>query len=162
MEIRTQKIWWCSKVLYYAFGPSQCHDRVSTVDLCRTGKTYTLITCALSIVFVHGFGGHRKDTWTSDGVYWPKDFLKPKLERVHVIAFGYNADISRFTPRRRWWLCLSLRVGTFDQPYQPAHRVPGKAWIFFSWYMTYSPRRTARPSAYFRGPLYWLYCCQKR
>jgi len=58
-----------------------------------------LITCALSIVFVHGFGGHRKDTWTSDGVYWPRDFLKPKLERARIISFGYDADISQFLPQ---------------------------------------------------------------
>jgi hypothetical protein len=58
-----------------------------------------LITCASSVVFVHGLGGHCMDTWTSEGVYWPRDFLKPKLERARVISFGYDADISRFLPQ---------------------------------------------------------------
>jgi hypothetical protein len=60
---------------------------------------YALITCALSIVFVHGFGGHYTDTWTSEGVYWPQDFLKSKLERARIISFAYDAVISRFLPQ---------------------------------------------------------------
>ena len=53
----------------------------------------------ISIVFVHGFGGHCTDTWTSQGVYWPRDFLKPKLERARIISFDYDTDISRFLPQ---------------------------------------------------------------
>jgi len=97
---RTQEIRRCSKVVYYTFGTNRHRDRVSTIALCRTDrKTYTLMTCASSIVFVHGFGGHYTDTWTSEGVYWPRDLLKSKLERARIISFAYDADISQFLPQ---------------------------------------------------------------
>ena len=34
------------------------------------------------IVFVHGLGGHRIDTWQRDEVMWPRDLLKIKLPNV--------------------------------------------------------------------------------
>lgn len=48
---------------------------------------------------MHGFGGHYTDTWTSEGVYWPRDFLKSKLERARIVSFAYDADISQFLPQ---------------------------------------------------------------
>ncbi|KDR69838.1 hypothetical protein GALMADRAFT_911930 [Galerina marginata CBS 339.88] len=49
-------------------------------------------------MFVHGFGGHYTDTWTSEGVHWPQEFLKSKLERARIISFAYDANISQFLP----------------------------------------------------------------
>jgi hypothetical protein len=53
----------------------------------------------ISIVFVHGFGGHRIDTWTLNGFCWPREYLKSKLERARIISFGYEADVHRLLPQ---------------------------------------------------------------
>jgi protein SERAC1 len=53
----------------------------------------------ISIVFVHGFGGHRIDTWTLNGFCWPREYLKSKLERARIISFGYEADVRRLLPQ---------------------------------------------------------------
>jgi hypothetical protein len=53
----------------------------------------------ISVVFVHGFGGHRVDTWTLDGFCWPREYLKSKLERARIISFGYEADVRRLIPQ---------------------------------------------------------------
>jgi hypothetical protein len=53
----------------------------------------------ISIVFVHGFGGHRIDTWTLDGFCWPQEYLKSKLERARIISFGYEADVRQLLPQ---------------------------------------------------------------
>ena len=48
-----------------------------------------------SIVFVHGLCGHRRETWTKDGVCWPRELLlkEEALSHVRVLAFGYDANI---------------------------------------------------------------------
>jgi protein SERAC1 len=49
----------------------------------------------LSLVFVHGLCGHRKNTWTKDGVCWPEKLLSKELALSHVriLTFGYDANI---------------------------------------------------------------------
>jgi hypothetical protein len=54
-----------------------------------------------SIVFVHGLRGHRTQTWTKDGVCWPKDLLPKEeaLSHVRVLSFGYDAGVVSLTRR---------------------------------------------------------------
>ena len=54
-----------------------------------------LTTRGTSIVFVHGLRGHRRDTWTKDGVFWPHDLLSQEevVSHTRVLAFGYDANI---------------------------------------------------------------------
>ena len=48
-----------------------------------------------SIVFVHGLLGHRTETWTKDGVCWPRDLLSTEetLSHIRVLTFGYDANV---------------------------------------------------------------------
>jgi protein SERAC1 len=46
-------------------------------------------------VFVHGLCGHRRNTWTKDGVCWPEELLskEPALSHVRILTFGYDANV---------------------------------------------------------------------
>jgi len=47
----------------------------------------------LSIVAVHGLGGHWEDTWTDEnGKLWLRDFLPSQIPEARIMSFGYNAD----------------------------------------------------------------------
>ena len=52
-----------------------------------------------SLVFVHGLGGQRYDTWTKNGVFWPKDLLSRDVPSVRIITFGYDSGVVRFFGR---------------------------------------------------------------
>ena len=54
-----------------------------------------LLTTGCSIVFVHGLRGHRRETWTKDGVCWPRELLPKEeaLSHIRILAFGYDANI---------------------------------------------------------------------
>jgi len=51
-----------------------------------------LIHC--SIVFVHGFNGHPKNTWLHDPshFYWPFE-LHNLINEARIMAFGYDSNI---------------------------------------------------------------------
>ena len=55
-----------------------------------------------SIVFVHGLGGDRVQTWTvgeeREGVFWPRDLLPKDFPTARILSFGYNADFAHFCP----------------------------------------------------------------
>ena len=48
-----------------------------------------------SLVFVHGLGGHRYNTWSKNGVFWPKDLLGKDIQNVRIITFGYDSNAVR-------------------------------------------------------------------
>ena len=52
-----------------------------------------------SLVFVHGLGGQRCDTWSKNGVFWPKDLLSRDVPSVRIITFGYDSGVVRFFGR---------------------------------------------------------------
>ena len=131
------------------------------MKLSRTNKTYVLIVSASSIVFVHGFGGHFMDTWTSEDVCWPRDFLKSKLERARIISYQYEADISQFLPQDDDSVspcALELLTGLIQLRVDECQvRSECLNIDFRTHYILTAPTR-----AYFCGSLYRLYCCQRR
>jgi protein SERAC1 len=61
----------------------------------------TCLTAGCSIVFIHGLRGHRRNTWTKDGVYWPQELLSKEvaLSHIRVLAFGYDANVANVMGR---------------------------------------------------------------
>lgn len=52
------------------------------------------------IVFVRGLRGDAIDTWSKDGVCWPRDLLPQDLPYTRIITWGYDstvANIKSFT-----------------------------------------------------------------
>ena len=52
-----------------------------------------------NLVFVHGLGGHWYNTWSKNGVFWPRDLLSKDVQNVRIITFGYDSDVVRFFGR---------------------------------------------------------------
>ncbi|KAF8529585.1 hypothetical protein BU17DRAFT_16076, partial [Hysterangium stoloniferum] len=45
-----------------------------------------------SIVTIHGFDGHREESWTADnGKLWLQDFLPHTIPTAWILSYGYNA-----------------------------------------------------------------------
>jgi protein SERAC1 len=56
-------------------------------------------------VFVHGLGGDRVGTWTSEPTkkipvkcFWPKDLLPKDCPSARILSFGYNSEFVNFFP----------------------------------------------------------------
>ncbi|RYO56649.1 hypothetical protein AA0116_g8440 [Alternaria tenuissima] len=57
----------------------------------------------VDIVFVHGLGGNRINTWTyapgtPEKVFWPKDHLPQICPEARILSFGYNSAFAHFYP----------------------------------------------------------------
>ena len=52
-------------------------------------------------MFVHGLRGHRRNTWTKDGVFWPEALLsnEPSFSRIRILSFGYDANVVKLMGR---------------------------------------------------------------
>jgi hypothetical protein len=49
------------------------------------------------IVFIHGLTGTSEKTWLDkqSGVYWPLDLLAADIPNIRILAFGYDADVTK-------------------------------------------------------------------
>ncbi|KAI0542086.1 Alpha/Beta hydrolase protein [Xylaria digitata] len=47
----------------------------------------------VDIVFLHGLRGHPKDTWTKEGVLWPKVLLASDIPASRIFLFGYDTRV---------------------------------------------------------------------
>lgn len=52
---------------------------------------------SLDIVFVHGLTGSSQNTWLDKDshVYWPIDLLPDDIPTARILAFGYDADVTK-------------------------------------------------------------------
>ena len=54
----------------------------------------------VDIIFVHGLTGDSYSTWAvkSEGkyVYWPFDLLSKDIPNARIVAWGYDADVTKF------------------------------------------------------------------
>ncbi|KAI9889175.1 MAG: hypothetical protein M1814_005766 [Vezdaea aestivalis] len=53
----------------------------------------------VDIVFVHGLNVADNphlawETWTEDGVFWPKDFLTEDIPEARIFLYGYNSNVN--------------------------------------------------------------------
>ena len=68
-----------------------CHSNIRLCQITTSDRT--------SLVFVHGLGGHWYNTWSKNGVFWPKDLLSKDVQNVRIIVFGYDSDVVKFFGR---------------------------------------------------------------
>src|SRR5437588_2092059 len=61
-----------------------------------TGESQLTTGDRTSLVFVHGLGGHWYDSWSKNGVFWPRDLLSRDVRNVRIITFGYDSDAAKF------------------------------------------------------------------
>jgi hypothetical protein len=66
------------------------HPRVSSYPIANL-----LFILHFSIVFVHGFRGHRTETWSKGNICWPRDLLPNEgaLSNTRILSFGYDSTV---------------------------------------------------------------------
>lgn len=49
-----------------------------------------------SVLFVHGLGGHWRETWRNSQAHqpWPQALLPDKLENARILSWGYDSHVS--------------------------------------------------------------------
>jgi hypothetical protein len=68
-------------------------DKVYNIELSIPPISYIWRTTdILSIVAVHGLGGHWARTWEDEnGKLWLRDFLMSQLPNARIMSYGYNS-----------------------------------------------------------------------
>ncbi len=53
---------------------------------------------SVDIVFVHGLTGNSYKTWleAESEIYWPVHLLRKDISDARILAFGYDADVTKF------------------------------------------------------------------
>jgi len=74
-----------------------------------------LLIQSLSIVAVHGLGEGSCSTWThKNGINWLKDLLHSSLPKARIMAFGYDACITKARTERSFTFAEDLLVELRD------------------------------------------------
>ncbi|KAI3327357.1 hypothetical protein HD806DRAFT_531930 [Xylariaceae sp. AK1471] len=72
----------------------------------------------VDIIFVHGLGGDRIETWTwrdkAEKTYWPKDLLPKDCPTARILSFGYNADFAKFYPESTETIAPELTIDDYS------------------------------------------------
>ncbi|KAI0436816.1 Alpha/Beta hydrolase protein [Xylaria telfairii] len=77
--------------------PTTSYPRMDQMD--ATANAHGLIKIhegkdpQVDIVFLHGLRGHPKDTWTKEGVLWPKELLATDIPASRIFLFGYDTRV---------------------------------------------------------------------
>ena len=52
-----------------------------------------------SVLFVHGLGGHWRETWRNSHAQqpWPQAWLPDKLENARILSWGFDSHVSDWT-----------------------------------------------------------------
>ncbi|KAK4233761.1 Alpha/Beta hydrolase protein [Achaetomium macrosporum] len=75
----------------------------------------------VDIVFVHGLGGDRINTWTwrdsssDDKTFWPAELLPTDCPTARIVSFGYNADIAKFYPESSETIAPELTIDDYSR-----------------------------------------------
>ncbi|KAK7189586.1 uncharacterized protein CC84DRAFT_1163034 [Paraphaeosphaeria sporulosa] len=66
---------------------------------------YSPDNAKVDVVFVHGLGGHRINTWTSEPTkkipvetFWPEELLPKACPTARILSFGYDSRFVKFFP----------------------------------------------------------------
>ncbi|KAJ2998783.1 hypothetical protein NUW58_g224 [Xylaria curta] len=72
----------------------------------------------IDIVFVHGLGGDRTETWTWKNQYrtqfWPQTPLPKDCPTARIMSFGYNADFAHFYPLSPKTIAPELTIDNYS------------------------------------------------
>ena len=64
----------------------------------------------VSIVAVHGLGGHPYDTWTHDnGIMWLRDLLPLDMSDARIMTWGYGSEAQTARQFSRMMMSLHPR-----------------------------------------------------
>ncbi|KAH8429488.1 esterase/lipase family protein [Aspergillus melleus] len=64
--------------------------------LALSSPLYNPNDAIVDIVFIHGLGGHRENTWTKYNVFWPQRILPEDVPKARIWSWGYDADLLHF------------------------------------------------------------------
>ena len=86
--------------------PVPASHKISPTQHLVKGQTYGLKVLyepvdvsklLVDIIFIHGLTGDSLNTWLEkeSNVHWPTDLLKDDVDNARILAFGYDADVTK-------------------------------------------------------------------